>query len=146
MDKQFCKYFMHIYVLCTLLGLLLFPVQWVSRLLLAIGANSIYIALGVALLSPLPAPWVISSLLWSSILLVALIITYVMAIKKHYLPLFIVSVLDVIPVIIFCFYTFTERNMYGFWFSMFDMVVSIVVVSLFSVCFLMSKKKGRPNY
>ncbi len=141
-NKQYCKYFAHIYVLCTIFGLLLFPIQEISRLFLAVGANSIYIALGVALLSPLSASWSISALLWSLIFLVALITTYVLVIKKHYLPLLIVSILDIVPVMLFGIYTIAEGNMYGLKLAIFDMVVSIVVVSLFSICWLMGKKKG----
>lgn len=139
-NKQFCKYAAHIYVLFTLLGLLLFPIQGVSNFFLAIGANSIYIALGVALLSPLSAPWSIGCLIWSFVFFVTLIVTYVMAIKKHYLPLLIVSILDIVPVILFGIYTIAEENMYGFQLALFDIVVSIIVVSLFSVCFFTRKK------
>ena len=141
-NKQFCRYFSHVYVLCTILGLLSFPIQGISRLFLAVGANSIYVALGVALLSPLSAPWSIACLIWSFVFLAALIVTYVMAIKRHYLPLFIVSVLDIVPVMLFGIYTIAEGNVYGFRLAIFDIVVSIVVVSLFSICWLMDKKEG----
>lgn len=141
MNRQFCKYAAHIYVLCTVLGLLLFPVQGVSHFFLAIGANSIYIALGVALLSPLSAPWSIGCLIWSFVFFAALIVTYVMAIKKHYLPLLILSILDLVPVVLFGIYTFTEGNMYGLKLAILDIVVSIIVVSLFSVCFFIRKNQ-----
>jgi hypothetical protein len=141
MNRQFCKYAAHIYVLCTVLGLLLFPVQGVSNFFLAIGANSIYIALGVALLSPLSAPWSIGCLIWSFVFFAALIVTYVMAIKKHYLPLLILSILDLVPVVLFGIYTFTEGNMYGLKLAILDIVVSIIVVSLFSVCFFIRKNQ-----
>ncbi len=141
MNRQFCKYAAHIYVLCTVLGLLLFPVQGVSNFFLAIGANSIYIALGVALLSPLSAPWSIGCLIWSFVFFAALIVTYVMAIKKHYLPLLILNILDLVPVVLFGIYTFTEGNMYGLKLAILDIVVSIIVVSLFSVCFFIRKNQ-----
>jgi len=140
-NNRFCKYIAHIYVVCTFLGLLLFPIQGIGTFFLAVGANSIYVALGVALLSPLSGPWAIGSLLCSLIFLVALITAYVMAIKKHYLPLLIVSVLDIVAVMLFCVYTIIEENSYGFQFAISDIIVSIVVVSLFAVCFLMRKKK-----
>ena len=141
MNRQFCKYAAHVYVLCTVLGLLLFPVQGVSNFFLAIGANSIYIALGVALLSPLSAPWSIGCLIWSFVFFVALIVTYVMAIKKHYLPLLILSILDIVPVMLFGIYTIADGNMYGLKLAILDIVVSIIVVSLFSVCFFIRKNQ-----
>ena len=141
MKRQFCKYATHIYVLCTVLGLLLFPVQWVSNFFLAIGANSIYIALGVALLSPLSAPWSIGCLIWSFVFFAALIVTYVMAIKKHYLPLLILSILDLVPVVLFGIYTIAEGNMYGLKLAILDIVVSIIAVSLFTVCFFIRKNQ-----
>ena len=141
MNRQFCKYAAHIYVLSTVLGLLLFPVQGVSNFFLAIGANSIYIALGVALLSPLSAPGSIGCLIWSFVFFAALIVTYVMAIKKLYLPLLILSILDLVPVVLFGIYTFAKGNMYGLKLAILDIVVSIIVVSLFSVCFFIRKNQ-----
>ena len=141
MNRQFCKYAAHIYVFCTVLGLLLFPIQGVSNFFLAIGANSIYIALGVALLSPLSAPWSIGCLIWSFVFFVVLIVTYALAIKKRYLPLLILSILDIVPVMLFGIYTIAEGNMYGLKLAILDIVVSIIVVSLFSVCFFIRKNQ-----
>ena len=61
--------------------------------------------------------------------------------KKHYLPLLILSILDLVPVVLFGIYTFAKGNMYGLKLAILDIVVSIIVVSLFSVCFFIRKNQ-----
>lgn len=129
MKNRYCDWFSHIYVLCTMLGLLLlFSAPWLSRILLAIGACSLPIAFGFQSTD--------ISLSYTVLSFCALLIAYFFAVKRRYLPLVIVSVVDLVLVIFYCIRAYTQKDMNAFGFAITDLIISLVLVAIFLMQYL----------
>ena len=130
MKNRYCDWFSHIYVLCTMLGLLLlFSAPWLSRVLLAIGACSLPIALDSFQSMDI-------SLSYTVLSFCALLIAYFFAVKRRYLPLVIVSIVDLVLVVFYCIRAYTQKDMNTFGFAMTDLIVSLALVSIFLMQYL----------
>lgn len=130
MKNRYCDWFSHIYVLCTMLGLLLlFSTPWLSRILLAIGACSLPIALDGFQSTD-------ASLSYTVLSFCALLIAYFFAVKRRYLPLVIVSIVDLVLVIFYCIRAYTQKDMYTFRFAITDLIISLVLVAIFLMQYL----------
>lgn len=130
MKNRYCDWFSHIYVLCTMLGLLLlFSTPWLSRILLAIGACSLPIALDGFQSTDI-------SLSYTVLSFCALLIAYFFAVKRRYLPLVIVSIVDLLLVIFYCICAYTQKDMNTFGFAITDLIISLVLVAIFLIQYL----------
>ncbi len=130
MKNRYCDWFSHIYVLCTMLGLLLlFSPPWLSNILLAIGACSLPIALDGFQSAE-------ASLVYTVLSFCPVLIAYFFAVKRRYLPLVIVSIVDLALVIFYCIHAYAQKDMYAFRFAITDLAVSLVLVSIFLMQYL----------
>ncbi len=130
MKNRYCDWFSHIYVFCTMLGLLLlFSAPGLSNILLLIGACSVPVVLdGFQSVGP--------SLLYTVLSFCVILIAYFFAVKRRYLPLIVVSIADLFLIVFYCIRAYTQKDMNTFRFAVTDLTVSLVLVSVFLIQYL----------
>lgn len=130
MKNRYCDWFSHIYVFCTMLGLLLlFSAPGLSNILLLIGACSVPVVLdGFQSVGP--------SLLYTVLSFCVILIAYFFAVKRRYLPLIVVSIADLFLIVFYCIRAYTHKDMNTFGFAVTDLAVSLVLVSVFLIQYL----------
>ena len=130
--ENLCQIFAHGYVGCTILGIaLLLPAYDLAMCLLDIGANSIYISVGVFLAANVNRFWGICAFIWSILFPVFLFISYLFALKKNYRMLFLAVALDTFVSFLFVIYTIFEKNWYGVRYAIVDLMVSFIILFYF---------------
>lgn len=130
MKSRYCDWFSHIYVFCTMLGLLLlFSAPGLSNILLLIGACSVPVVLdGFQSVGP--------SLLYTVLSFCVILIAYFFAVKRRYLPLIVVSIADLFFIVFYCIRAYTQKDMNTFRFAVTDLTVSLVLVLIFLMQYL----------
>lgn len=143
--KKILNYLMHGYMVCTCFAILLFFVgSDFSMLFYAPGASSGYISMGVLWDDQIGPLVGICAVLWVFLFPIALLVTYILAIKKRYVPFCVFIILDVFAVAAFMVYAKLSDNTYGFQFFLPDLIVSIVyVITFVRLVYLTRRGKAR---
>lgn len=113
---QRLKFIVYIYFFCSLLVDILFFVPSKTFLIFStIGASSGLIAFGIATdVSINFVPFVrVAIMLWAILFPIALFVTYIMFIKKHFKPICILSAADAIIVVLWVLFAGFSGNVYG---------------------------------
>lgn len=125
------RLFMHSYMLCSLIGsiLMLFD-SGMAMCFYSVGASSPYIAFGVFAAAAAPLAIGIISLFWFCLFPVALIISYILAIKNRSAPFSIMVILDACVVVTWMIYSVFSANQYGVNFFAGDAVISAIMACI----------------
>ena len=131
-NEQLCRCLSHIYIACTVLGMLFLFLffEWAIPLL-AIGANSIYISIGIFTDAEVGRFWGACALAWFFLFPIYLLVAYILALKKHYFPIFVAFLLDITVVLFASVHLFASGNLYGFRLLIVDLFVSMLIALLF---------------
>ena len=120
------------YVICSFLAFILLGVSpQLSQFLLLFGANSVFAAFGVFGAAAVSQFWGICAFLWLVSFPVALIAVFIAAMKKHYLPFWILMVIDVAAVFVWIVYAMFDHNLYGAQIMLPDLAVSVIFTYLY---------------
>lgn len=140
MKSKKCGVFLHGYLLCTVLGLLLLvPTLTLSTLLLIPGAFSVYLALGLIGFSGSGVLETIS-MVWLVLFPCAMAITYILAlVKKWMLPFWVITCLDVLGVIGVAVMNLVEGDAYMAALMLADILPSIGFCAVFLAAIIRSK-------
>ncbi len=126
------RYFAHGYMLCTVIGyLLLMPAYELALGFVSVGATSIYISLGVFLSAAVSKFWGLCAFGWTILFPVVLIAAYILALKSHFLLLWISAILDILVSVALVIYCLMVNNQYGFNLAIADVIISIVILVSF---------------
>ncbi len=140
--QDFINNLIHIYFLCTLLGsFLVYFVLPVAMPLLVVGANSFYVSFGVFLSGDVSQFWRICSLLWLVIFPVALIVSYILFVKKKKYCIIALIGSDVVVSLLYLIYTMRTLNDFAIPFAIADVVISLVVLLFLVIGFAKNNKE-----
>ena len=131
-SNRFCQCMSHVYVICTVLGMLFLFLNFrIAILFLSIGASSIYVSMGIFAAAQVSRFWGIGAFTWSVIFPVFLIFAYIFSRKKKYYPILVAFLLDIAVVLFAAVHLFMTENMYGFGVAIVDLFVSLLIALLF---------------
>lgn len=138
-------FLLHGIMLFTILAtVMMFVYPKIVYPLYTIGASSGLIAFGVG--SALTTPYFmgLAAFIWFILFSVILIISYILGIRKRYVPFCVVITLDLLVVILWMVYARTTGNLYGFQQFIPDLIVSFVlwVLLIWTTVLLKRKKNG----
>ena len=109
--------------------------------LYTIGASSGLIAFGVTTSETIPYILGLVALIWFILFSVIFIISYILGIRKRYVPFCVVTTLDFLVVILWMIYARTTGNLYGFQSFIPDLIVSFVLTFLLVWTTVLLKRK-----
>lgn len=142
--KRIELFFSHIYIFSTALATVcafLFSSAGMFFFNL-IGASSGHVVWGMLLSErqlPVLGVWIILS--WAFVMPIYLIISYILAIKKHIIPLCIFLVIDSVIVVSYVIYSFIIENTYGGYYFLLDAILSVIFAA--TMFFLQFKDRGQ---
>ena len=129
--NRFCQCMSHVYVICTVLGMLfIFLNIRIAILFLSIGASSIYVSMGIFTAAQVSRFWGIGAFAWCVIFPIFLVVAYIFSRKNKYYPILVAYLLDVTVVLFAAVHLFIAENMYGFGVAMVDLIVSVLIALL----------------
>lgn len=125
------KYLSHGYMLFSLLSvIMLFIKPKIAWYLSYVGASSGYITLGLASAETLGSFAGAFCCLYMIIFPISLIVTYILTIRKRYVPFCVTVAIDAIAATIWTIYAVTSGNLYGFQHSVPDAIISDIIAGL----------------
>ena len=129
--RKMYSWLLHGIMLFTVLAtVMMFVYPKITDLLYTIGASSGFIGLGVGSAETTPHFLGLAAFIWFVLFPVILIISYILGIKKHYVPFCVVITLDLFAVILWLVYAHATGNLYGFQSFIPDLIVSFVLTAL----------------
>ena len=135
-------YLIHMYMLISILGfILVVSAGTLSRIPLILGASSWLIAIVVS--SADATNWYISAFLflWGISFLILLLVSYIMAWRKHQMPFLIIIAIDAIVALLWAISCLATNDMYAFAWAGPDAVVSV----LYSVILMFGCLRHKPR-
>ena len=143
LTKQY-KFLLHgIMIFTAVATLMLFFAPKISMPLYTIGASSGYIAFGVVTAETTQYGIGLAAFAWVLLFPIVLLISYVLALKKHYVPFCVVMILDLLIVILWLIYALITDNIYGFKRFIPDFFVSLAfAIFLIRKTILLKRKKN----
>ena len=121
-----CLYF----VASVIAVLLVVPLRNVGHMLFALGGSSGFIAFGAFCSSSVDVCWSVLALIWMIGFPTALVVSFIVALKKSYIPFCVTVVLDVIVVYIWVIHLLVSKNIYSLGIFAPDAIVSTIYVIL----------------
>lgn len=145
-NKKIELFFSHIYMFSTALAAVcafLFSSGGMFFFNL-IGASSGFVVWGMLLSErQLPVLSVLIILLWAFVMPICLIISYIFAIKKHFIPLCIFLAIDSVILVSYVIYSFIIDNTYGGYYFLLDAILSVIfAATMFFLQFKDRRKTG----
>lgn len=149
MQRKTLKWLVHIYMACSIIGILLLflsvgsewlPTPKSGMAFLTIGASSGYIALGTFGAVETSTLWCVMSGIWCALLPAFLIVSYIFAIRNVYIPFTIVAILDALITVAFLLFSWAIQNRYGVESFLPDAIISVVYT-----CILVIFAYGKPK-
>ena len=127
---------------CTICGIVLFiPYNSIAMAFLALGSNSIYLALGYCGFSE-RLFLVKLSVFWLLGYPIILTISYFLAArKKHYITFLIVMLMDLLFVSISGILELFQKNYYGFSVMLPDILISLILCAIFSLSVIVYQRQ-----
>ena len=145
-NKKIELFFSHIYIFSTVLAAVcafLFSSAGMFFFNL-IGASSGHVVWGMLLSErqlPVLGLWIILS--WAFVMPIYLTITYILAIKKNFIPLCIFLAIDSVILVSYVIYSFVIENTYGGYYFLLDAILSVIfAATMFCLQFKGRRKTG----
>ena len=137
------KLFVHGIMLSTILATVMLIIHPnIAMALFTIGATSGWIAFGFAAAETTPYILGLVAFVWCFAFPILLLITYVLAQKKKYIPFCVIVVCDSLFVMAWSIYSMITGNYYGVQSFILDIVVSLVLAMvLVRITYLLTKDK-----